>query len=253
MENYFGNEKVIESLRSVLLSRQRRRKDRETFGDSGSSLMPFYILYGVPECGKTHLVRELCSQLDLHLYELQADSAHQPYVGQGEQRIRQHFEEARDLAEQNKSQDIVLFVDEIDSLFPRSNSDVFSLPVNVLKVELTDPRNSHLIMIGCTNSPGVWPPAIKSRISQEFLVVPPTREARKQYFLYVIQREEKKDKMSVHLRTAEIDRLVDITENYSMRDLAEGWQQVCNAILNLTYEATHFKQVVDEDDNAAFV
>ena len=65
--------------------------------------------------------------------------------------------------------------------------------------------------------------------------------------------EEKKDKMSVHLRTVGIDRLVDITENYSMRDLAEGWQQVCNAILNLTYEATHFKQVVDEDDNAAFV
>ena len=30
---------------------------------------------------------------------------------------------------------------------------------------------------------------------------------------------------------------------------------MCNAIaiLNLTYEATHFKQVVDEDDNAAFV
>ena len=60
--------------------------------------MPFDILYGVPGCGKTHLVRELCSQLNRHLYELQADSAHQPYVGQGEQRIRQHFEEERDLA-----------------------------------------------------------------------------------------------------------------------------------------------------------
>jgi SpoVK/Ycf46/Vps4 family AAA+-type ATPase len=33
------------------------------------------------------------------------------------------------MAEQNKSEDIVIFVDEIDSLFPRSNSDVFSLPV----------------------------------------------------------------------------------------------------------------------------
>ena len=66
-----------------------------------------------------------------------------------------------------------MFIDEIDSLFPRSNSDVYNLPVNVLKTELTDKKNGQLILIGCTNNPGCCPAAIKSRITAEFLVAPP--------------------------------------------------------------------------------
>ena len=158
MGAYFSNEKVVTTLKSALLNRARRRWDPETFADCSSSLMPFFILYGVPGTGKTHLVRELCGHLGLHLYEIHADSAHQKYVGEGEEKIRGHFEEARELVEQNKEQDIILFIDEIDSLFPRS--DVYNLPVNVLKTELADKRNAQLILIECTNNPGCWPESI---------------------------------------------------------------------------------------------
>lgn len=253
MEGYFGNEEVVTALKSALLNRTRRRRDPETFAESSSSLMPVFILYGVPGTGKTHLVRELCGHLGLHLYEINADSAHQKYVGEGEEKIRGHFEEARELAEQNKEKDIILFIDEIDSLFPRSNSDIYNLPVNVLKMELTDKKNGQLILIGCTNNPGCWPPAIKSRITAEFLVAPPSADTRKQFFLHVMNREDKKAKMSVHLRSAEIEKLVNLTENYSMRDLTEGWQGVCNAALDLTYGATHFKQTIDAEDDATFL
>ena len=253
MEAYFGNEKVVTALKSALLNRARRRRDPETFADSSSSLMPFFILYGVPGTGKTHLVRELCGHLGLHLYEIHADSAHQKYVGEGEEKIRGHFEEARELAEQNKEQDIILFIDEIDSLFPRSNSDVYNLPVNVLKTELTDKKNGQLILIGCTNNPGCWPAAIKSRITAEFLVAPPCAETRNEFFLYAMKQEEKKDRMSVNLRSAEVEKLVKMTENFSMRDLSEGWTRVCNTALDLTYGATHFKQTIDDEDVAAFL
>ena len=68
-----------------------------------------------------------------------------------------------------------------------------------------------------------------------------------------MKQEEKKDRMSVNLRSAEVEKLVKMTENFSMRDLSEGWTRVCNTALDLTYGATHFKQTIDDEDVAAFL
>jgi transitional endoplasmic reticulum ATPase len=72
------------------------------------------LLYGPPGVGKTFLVSSVSKTYDAQLMVIQGPELYGPYVGESEAKLRQRFEEARQMTlESNKP--VILFIDEIVS------------------------------------------------------------------------------------------------------------------------------------------
>eukprot|EP01129_Flabellula_baltica_P009691 TRINITY_DN3_c0_g2_i1.p1 TRINITY_DN3_c0_g2~~TRINITY_DN3_c0_g2_i1.p1 ORF type:complete len:364 (+),score=75.60 TRINITY_DN3_c0_g2_i1:32-1093(+) len=91
------------------------------------------ILYGKPGTGKTHFAKVLSYLTNSNFFYISASAFDEIYVGQGSQRVRRLFEEARDSLRQptlydklfgkpkTEAKTAIIFIDEIDSLGNRDN------------------------------------------------------------------------------------------------------------------------------------
>ena len=137
------------------------------------------LLDGPPGVGKTYIAKWMSYRLNLPLVTLDLASSISSYLGRSGQNIRSIFEYA-------KSQNSILFLDELDAIAKRGDDagDLGELKrlVNVLLKEL-EACPSSCVIIGATNHPELLDKAIWRRFDRALTISMPGEEARKELLL----------------------------------------------------------------------
>ena len=157
------------------------------------------LLYGPPGCGKTLIAKAVANSLARKLAERKGVEAHSyflnikgpellnKYVGETESKIRAVFKKAREKA--NETTPVIVFFDEMDSLFrvrgSGISSDVEITVVAQLLSELDGLESlENVIVIGASNRQDLIDPAVlrPGRLDLKIKVERPDKQAAKEIF-----------------------------------------------------------------------
>ncbi len=157
------------------------------------------LLYGPPGCGKTLIAKAVANSLARKLAERKGVEAHSyflnikgpellnKYVGETESKIREVFKKAREKA--NETTPVIVFFDEMDSLFrvrgSGISSDVEITVVAQLLSELDGLESlENVIVIGASNRQDLIDPAVlrPGRLDLKIKVERPDKQAAKEIF-----------------------------------------------------------------------
>lgn len=171
------------------------------------------LLYGPPGTGKTMIAKAIANEVHAKFYVIKGSDIVSKWVGESEKNINSLFEVAKndDLA--------IIFIDEMDSLIGTRGLDPHNdKRVNefLQQIDGFASKSSNLLLLGATNRP--WDidlAAMRSgRFSEKIYVPLPDEKARKYLF-------EKFVKDLPLEKDVDIDKLVELTKNYSGADIEE--------------------------------
>lgn len=155
------------------------------------------LLYGPPGCGKTLIAKAVANSLSKHMgstsssyfINVKGPELLNKFVGETERRIRLIFERARELASTDSSRPVIIFFDEMESIFRTRGSGVSSdMETTVVPQLLTEldgvEQLSNVIVIGATNREELIDPAIMrpGRLDIKIRVNRPNRQAAREIF-----------------------------------------------------------------------
>ena len=185
------------------------------------------LLYGPPGTGKTMLARGIAGELGLPFYMITAADVFGKYVGESEKNIRAIFSEIR------KNSLSVVFIDELETLFPSRDKDVHETTRKVISVILQeldglDQSKNPVLLVGATNVPWMVDEAFlrPGRFDVKIFVGLPERDAR----VKMISKALSKGSIRAERELAEY--IADSTKNYSGADLngvADRMRQIAYA------------------------
>ena len=123
------------------------------------------LLYGPPGTGKTQVARVLAQAAGCRFIDLSIAEMRSQYVGEASKKLTQTFERAR------REAPTILFIDEIDALFPQRESNVSQYEIeliNQLLQELDGFRGgaTGVFVIGATNYAERVDNAVRSRLNK---------------------------------------------------------------------------------------
>ncbi|KAJ2493235.1 Ribosome biogenesis ATPase rix7 [Coemansia sp. RSA 2050] len=142
------------------------------------------LLHGPPGCGKTLLANAIAGEVGVPFLQISAPSIVSGMSGESEKKLREVFEEARDLAP------CIIFIDEIDAITPKRENAQREMErrivaqmltcIDDLSWEKTD--NKPVMLIGATNRPDSLDPALRraGRFDREIAMPVPDEAAREQ-------------------------------------------------------------------------
>ena len=110
------------------------------------------LLYGPPGTGKTFIARAVAGELDLPFYTISSADVFSKYIGESERNIAKIFREIR------KNDLAVVFIDELETLFPKRSADVHETTRKVIALLLQeldglDKKKNPILLMGATNVP----------------------------------------------------------------------------------------------------
>ena len=172
------------------------------------------LLDGKPGVGKTYIAKWLAWKLNLPLLTIDLASSISSYLGRSGQNIKSIFDYA-------KSQNAVLFLDELDAIAKRRDdaADLGELKrlVNVLLKELESCPSS-CVIIGATNHPELLDKAIWRRFDRSLTIPMPAEKQRKELISrhlgkYIIKKNQETIdfmvKNTTNINSAEICKLCE--------------------------------------------
>jgi AAA family ATPase len=138
-----------------------------------------FLLHGPPGTGKTMLLRAVAAETNAHVLTINGPSIVSKYLGETESALRGIFAEAV------QYQPAIIFIDEIDALVPKRDSDesgeAESRVVSTL-LTLMDGMGAggQVVVVGATNRPNSIDPALRrpGRFGQELEIGIPDAEGR---------------------------------------------------------------------------
>lgn len=173
------------------------------------------LLYGPPGTGKTMLLKAIArDSKDVHILRLNGPSLYSKYQGETEEKIRGYFEEAERFAP------AIIFIDEIDALAPKRDSDYSgeteSRVVSTLLTLMDGMRKGgRVVVIGATNRPNTIDPALRrpGRFGHEIEIGIPDSNGRFEILKLIL-----KD-MPHHLNPSDFREIAEKSHGYVGADL----------------------------------
>jgi transitional endoplasmic reticulum ATPase len=176
------------------------------------------LLYGPPGTGKTLLAKAVATETEANFICVKGPEFHSKWVGESEKAVRETFRKARMAAP------CIIFFDEIDAIVPvrgrYDSSQVTERVVSQILTEMDGIEELHgIVVIAATNRPDIIDTALlrPGRFDKLIYIPLPDEKARKQIF--EVHTSGKPLSADISL-----DRLAEITENYTGADIAA----VCN-------------------------
>jgi SpoVK/Ycf46/Vps4 family AAA+-type ATPase len=195
--------RLIEPLRDASLAKR--------YGLSAGGGM---LLYGPPGTGKTFLAQAVAGELDLPFYSITAADIFGRYVGESEGNVKKLF---RDIRKNDLS---VVFIDELEAIFPSRSADVHETSRKVISLLLQeldgiDKTKNPILLLGATNVPWMVDEAFlrPGRFDISVYVGLPDLAARRQMVLMSLQKGE------VPYEERLVDFIAEKTYGYSGADV----------------------------------
>ena len=217
-----GLEDVKRELREVV---ELPLKNPDAFRRMGIDPPRGVLLYGPPGCGKTLIAKAVANESEANFISVKGPELLSKWVGESEKAVRMIFRKARQVTP------AIVFIDEIDSLFPRRGVHADSgVSERVVSQMLTEIDGIHplrdVVVIGATNRPDLIDPALlrPGRLERLVYVGPPDFQSRYQ-ILKVLTKKVPLAK-DVDLRS-----IAFMTERYSGADLAALVREAAMAAL----------------------
>ncbi|KAJ2693069.1 Ribosome biogenesis ATPase rix7, partial [Coemansia sp. RSA 1285] len=142
------------------------------------------LLHGPPGCGKTLLANAIAGEVGVPFIQISAPSIVSGMSGESEKKLREVFEEARELAP------CIVFIDEIDAITPKRENAQREMERRIVAQMLTciddiswdKTNNKPVMLIGATNRPDSLDPALRraGRFDREIAMSVPDEDARQQ-------------------------------------------------------------------------
>ncbi len=195
------------------------------------------LLYGPPGTGKTLLAKAVANEARANFMLAKGSDLLSKWYGESEQRIREFFAKARQVAP------AIVFFDEVDALVPRRGTavgepHVTERIVNQLLSELDGLEELRgVVIVGATNRPDLLDPALLRPGRFDALVYVPVPDA-----------AARREILAVHTKpmalAADVDLadLVQRTERFTGADLAALCMKAAQLALRKDLEATAVTQ-----------
>lgn len=149
----------------------------------GSEIPRGVLLHGPPGCGKTVLANAIANELGVPFINVSAPSVVSGMSGESEKKLRDIFEEAKELAP------CLVFIDEIDAITPKRENVQREMERRIVAqlltcmddVALEKTGGRPVMIIGATNRPDAIDPALRrgGRFDHEISMSVPDQESRK--------------------------------------------------------------------------
>lgn len=210
-----GLTSVINRLREILQIPINYPDILERFGIKPPKGM---LLYGPPGNGKTMVARAVAYSMGSSFITIEGPELMSKYVGVGEQRLREKFEEAESKG------NCVIFIDEIDSITAKRSSDSAEYQISTVAtlLNLMDGMNSSskVFVIGATNRLSAIDPALRrpGRFDLEFEIPLPNVSARYDILSKYIKTDHKE--LFENADAVSLQVLSELTNGYSGADLS---------------------------------
>ncbi|SOD42092.1 ATP-dependent zinc metalloprotease FtsH [Nitrosovibrio sp. Nv4] len=191
-------------------------KDPTGYSRLGGRVPKGILLVGPPGTGKTLLARAVAGEANVPFFSISGSEFVEMFVGVGAARVRDLFEQARQMAP------AIIFIDELDSLgrargaYGLGGHDEKEQTLNQLLAELDgfDPK-SGVVLLAATNRPEILDPALlrAGRFDRQVLVDRPDKLGREQI-------------LAVHLKKVKLDtdvkpeQIAALTPGFTGADLA---------------------------------
>jgi cell division protease FtsH len=191
-------------------------KDPKGYSRLGGRAPKGILLIGPPGTGKTLLARAVAGEANVPFFSISGSEFVEMFVGVGAARVRDLFEQARQIAP------AIIFIDELDSLGRARNAyglgghDEKEQTLNQLLAELDGfDSKSGVVLLAATNRPEILDPALlrAGRFDRQVLVDRPDKVGREQI-------------LAVHLRKVTLDpdvkpdQVAALTPGFTGADLA---------------------------------
>ena len=177
-------------------------REPEKFTEIGARIPHGMLLVGPPGTGKTLLARAVAGEADVQFLSISGSDFVEMYVGVGASRVRDLFEQAKQVAP------AIIFIDEIDAVGRKRGSglggghDEKEQTLNQLLVEMDGfSRTEGIIVLAATNRPDILDPALlrPGRFDRQIHVGRPDVKGREE--ILKVHAKGKKLDDSVDLRT----------------------------------------------------
>ena len=172
------------------------------------------FIYGPPGTGKTLIAKAVATESESNFISIKGPELLSKWVGESEKGIREIFRKARQAAP------CIVFFDEIDAIAPirgvdSADSRVTERVISQLLTELDGLEVlKNVTVIAASNRPDIVDPALlrSGRFDRHIYVPPPDRDSR----ISIIKIHIK----NIPLGNINVERLADMTENFTGADLA---------------------------------
>ncbi len=235
-----GLEEVKRELREVV---ELPLKNPDAFRRLGIEPPKGVLLYGPPGCGKTLLAKAVANESEANFISVKGPELLSKWVGESEKAVRQIFRKARQVAP------AIIFIDEIDSLFPRRgtsfDSGVTERVVSQMLTEIDGIQPLRdVVVIGATNRPDLVDPAVlrPGRLERLVYVGPPDLNTRFEILKVLTKEMPLSDDVDLW-------KIALATERFSGADLAALVREAAMAALREDInvervEMRHFEQAL---------
>jgi cell division protease FtsH len=199
-------EMIVGSLPHEVLDIIEFLRNPDQFRHFGAKMPKGVLFVGPPGTGKTSMARAIAREADAEFITAAGSEFVNMYVGVGAANVRKLFEKARNLLRTGKCKSVIIFIDEIDALGSRSETEggggtiEYNQTLNQLLTEMDGfKRDENILVIAATNREDVLDAAL----------LRPGRFDRRAYF----KLPEKDDRLAIlkhYCKGRPVDQTVDL-------------------------------------------